>query len=194
MPSSELLIGGALALGLGYLWFRGGEAAAAEVQGPQLPQDQQPPQATTYDPRFLSRPQQMVADKILVASEEASINPAFMLALAVTESSLRPTVVGDDGVSFGLFQIQLGTARDHRRDVTRDDLLSTDMNISIAMQEMRRLMRVYPGFPLGDYAEAWTLGGRGRFVLGRRNLTKLTRMHQAISDLKLDLLLSEVAT
>lgn len=136
----------------------------------------------------------MVADKILVASEEASINPAFMLALAVTESSLRPTVVGDDGVSFGLFQIQLGTARDHRRDVTRDDLLSTDMNISIAMQEMRRLMRVYPGFPLGDYAEAWTLGGRGRFVLGRRNLTKLTRMHQAISDLKLDLLLSEVAT
>lgn len=194
MPSSELLAGGLLALGLGYLWFRGGEVAAAEFQGPQLPQDQLFPAPVTYDPHILTRTQRMVADKILAASAEAGINPAFMLALALTESSLRPAIVGDDGISFGLFQLQLGTARDHQPNVTQDDLLTTDTNITIAMQEMRRLMRVYPGFALGDYAEAWTLGGRGRFVSGKRNYTKLTRMHSAIADLNLDLSLRETAT
>ena len=136
----------------------------------------------------------MIADKILAAAQRAGINPGFMLALAVTESSLRPTIVGDDGVSFGIFQLQLGTARDHRPDVTPDDLLSTQPNIDIAMLEMRRIMKVYPGFALGDYAEAWTLGGRGRFVTGKRNYTKLTRMYQAIADLNLDLSLKGVAS
>ena len=194
MPSNEIIGGGILALIIGYLWFRGGEAAAAEIQGPQLPQDELFPAPVTYDPHILNRTQRLVADKIMAAASAAGINPAFMLALALTESSLRPAIVGDDGLSLGLFQLQLGTARDHRPNVTQDDLLTTDTNIEIAMLEMRRLMRVYPGFALGDYAEAWTLGGRGRFVTGKRNYTKLTRMHQAIADLNLDLSLKEVAT
>jgi hypothetical protein len=177
-----------------YYWLFGGAASAAELGTPPLPHGSQTPTRETYSPRFLSGAQQLIAEKIWDASERAGINPAFMLALAVTESSLRPTVTGDDGVSLGLFQLQLGTARDHRPNVTAEDLFRTDMNIEIAFLEMRRLMKVYPGFALGDYAEAWTLGGRGRFVTGKRNFTKLTRMYQAIADLDLTLSLKEVAT
>lgn len=188
--------------GVCYLLLRGTEAAAAGIQTPQFPQEPPLPEPVTYDPRYLSKTQQMIAGKILAAAQQAGINPAFMLALAVTESSLRPTAIGDDpnnnkGLdptdSIGLFQINLATARDYRRDITVDDLLKADTNIDLAMLEMRRLMMVYPGFALGDYAEAWTLGGRGRFVTGKRNYTKLTRMYQAIADLNLDLSLKEVA-
>ena len=148
----------------------------------------------SYSPRLLSKAQQLIADKILAAAQGTGINPAFMLALAVTESSLRPTITGDDGISIGLFQLQLGTARDHRPNVSEDDLRKADLNTEIALLEMRRLMMVYPGFPLSDYAEAWTLGGRGHFVKQKRNFAKLTRMYQAIADLDLHLSLKEVAT
>lgn len=195
MPSDNILLVGGIAIVVAAVFLLRRQPATADAQ---VPVDQPdltipPPDRPLYNPTALSMPQRLIANKIIQAAWLAGLNPAFMLALALTESSLRPTIKGDDGLSLGLFQLQLATARDHRPDITEEDLLTTDTNIAIAMAEMKRLMRVYPGFTYGDYAEAWTLGGRGRFVRGRRNMLKITRMHAAITDLELDLFLTEVA-
>lgn len=193
MPSDSILIVGGIAIVAAAVFLLRRQPAtaqaAADLQDLTIP----PPERPLYNPAALSGPQRIIADKIIQAAWLDGLNPAFMLALALTESSLRPTIKGDDGLSLGLFQLQLATARDHRPNLDEQDLLTTDTNIAIAMSEMKRLMRVYPGFTYGDYAEAWTLGGRGRFVRGRRNLTKITRMHEAISTLELDLFLTEIA-
>jgi soluble lytic murein transglycosylase-like protein len=185
-----LLAVGVAVLAAAWLLFRRASPAAADTS-PDLTIP--PIDRPLYSSRALSRPQQLIADKIVNESWLAGLDPAFMLALALTESSLHPTAKGDDGISLGLFQLQLATARDHQRDVTEDDLLRADTNIALAIAEMKRLMKIYPGFSFGDYAEAWTLGGRGRFVRGKRNPLKVQRMREAIDTLDLDLNLNEVA-
>lgn len=192
MQASDLIIAGAVLGIVGAVFLHRRSVEAAEPDAPISPPVPRSEPNAGFSSQSLSRTQRTVAEKIWRASVDAGINPAFMLALALTESSLDPLAKGDDGLSIGLFQLQLGTARDHRPDTIESDLLTTEENIRLALLEMKRLMRVYPGFSFGDYAEAWTLGGRGRFVLNRRNHTKLVRMHEAIATLDLSLLLEEV--
>ena len=189
--SAAVVLGIGLVVGLVVLIAKR-SGATAEPDTSFLRAEPSRPHRPLYSSRALAKPQQLAADLIIERAQAAGINPQFMLALAVTESSLNPVAVGDDNTSFGLFQIQLGTARDHNAGIDMASLLFADVNVDLAMQEMLRLHRVYPGHAYADYAEAWTLGGRGRFVKGRRNPTKITRMHQAIDDLDLDLLLLEV--
>ena len=141
-----------------------------------------------YSSRLLTRSQIEMADLIVERSQAYGLEPAFMLALAVTESSLDPRTIGDDGLSMGLFQL-------HKKFIQATDaeLLNAEFNTDAAMEKMRLLMRSFPGRTYGDYAEAWTLGGAGRFRKGRRNPAKLTNMQRAIEDLRLDLILQEVA-
>jgi hypothetical protein len=192
LQASDLLIAGAVLGIVGAVFLHRRSVLAGEPDAPISPPVPRSEPNAGFSSQSLSRTQRIVAEKIWRASVDAGVNPAFMLALALTESSLNPLAKGDDGLSIGLFQLQLGTARDHRPDTIESDLLTTEENIRLALLEMKRLMRVYPGFSFGDYAEAWTLGGRGRFVRGRRNQTKLVRMHEAISTLDLHLLLEEV--
>lgn len=147
----------------------------------------------TYNAKNLTDSQRDAANIIIDAANAAGLNPNFMLALAVTESSLRPTITGDDGISIGLFQLKLSTARDFDPTVTGDDLLTASVNARIAMQDMAALMIKYPGRSYGGYAEAWTLGGTGRFVRGHRNPLKIQHMQDAIAALGLTLHLNEVA-
>ena len=140
-----------------------------------------------YSPDILTSGQIDMADRIIEASRAAGLNPAFMIALAVTESSLNPKAIGDDGLSVGLFQL-------NKRFITAsmEELLDADFNISAAMEKMALLIRSFPGNTFGDYAEAWTLGGAGRFRRMRRNPRKLTDMEEAIRDLTLTLSLREI--
>lgn len=146
-----------------------------------------------YSPSRLTPRQRIMADLIVSAARRAGQNPAFMLALAVTESSLNPSAIGDDGKSIGLFQLLLTTARLNVGAVTADTLLDPETNARIAMLEMGRVIRAYPGHSYGEYAEAWTLGPRGKFELGRRNPNKLVAMERAARDLDLTLNLNERA-
>lgn len=140
-----------------------------------------------YSPTLLTAGQIDMADRIAEASRSAGLDPRFMIALAVTESSLNPAAIGDDGISMGLFQL-------NKRFITASDaeLLNADFNIEAAMEKMNLLIRSFPGHTFGDYAEAWTLGGAGRFRKMRRNPRKLTDMEKAIQDLKLNLNLREI--
>ena len=140
-----------------------------------------------YSKRVLSASQVDMAELIVRTARKAGLDPAFMLALAVTESSLNPSVTGDDGLSIGLFQLNRKF-----QSYTVTQLLEPQLNADAAMVEMLAVMRRFPGHTYGDYAEAWTLGGTGRFKHLKRNLMKLSAMRRAISDLSLNLDLEAV--
>jgi len=143
--------------------------------------------APLYSPDRLMAAQREMADLIIEEARAANVPPAFMLALAVTESSLRPTAIGDDGLSIGLFQMQARTAGQFRPGVSREDLLDPTINARVAMDFARWLHDTWPQRSFGAYAEAWTLGGAGKFNQGKSNPAKLTQLAQAIADLNLDL-------
>jgi soluble lytic murein transglycosylase-like protein len=128
-----------------------------------------------------------MADLIIRSAQRAGVNPAYALALAVTESSLNPEATGDDGLSIGLFQLNRKF-----QSYTITQLLDPHINTDAAMVEILAVMRRFPGHTYGDYAEAWTLGGTGRFTKLRRNPAKVASMRRAISDLSLTLDLDEV--
>ena len=141
----------------------------------------------------LTASQAAAADSIVAAAVASplDINPAFMLALAVTESSLRPSITGDDGISIGLFQLQVRTAKQYEPSVNADDLLDAETNARLAMRYIGELLHDFPGHTWGEYAEAWTLGGHGKFNLKRNNPHKLVAMQSAITFLALPLNLNE---
>lgn len=145
-----------------------------------------------YSKQRLTARQVEVADLIVNACQAAGVKPEFMLALAVTESSLNPAASGDDGKSFGLFQETLATAHMFEPTLNTLDLFDAAINARIGCAYFLFMVQHYPGHSYGDYAEAWTLGLHGRFDLGRRNTVKLANMHRAIADLDLDLSLEEV--
>lgn len=178
MKLSGIIVGGFVALA-GWLAF---------MRGTTMSESAQPAAGSSrmFSTRVLTARQTEMADMIVKAARANGLNPAFMVALAVTESSLDPSAVGDDGISIGLFQLNT-----RFRGEPKAVLLDGAHNADAAMQMMRGLIDGYPGFTYGDYAEAWTLGGAGRFRKGRRNPQKLTDMEEAIRDLSLNLSLRE---
>lgn len=144
--------------------------------------------------KILGLSQQIAADTIVTMAQSAGLNPAFMVALAVTESSLAPKVVGDDGISYGLFQIQLSTARDYEPSVLATDLLRPSVNARIAMAFMRDLIDTYPGHTYAAYAEAWALGGPAKFEHGKQDPQKVIHLQKAVTDLAMVLNVYEVLT
>ena len=144
---------------------------------------------TGYDPMLLDDEQRQAADLIIMKATAAGLDPNFMLALAVTESSLRPAAIGDDGVSVGLFQINTRFSPDY--SIT--DLQDASLNAELAMSMMQSLRAEFPGYTYADYAEAWTLGGNGRFNLLRRNPPKVAALRRAVTDLGLNLDINGVA-
>ena len=172
----------AVLLGVGFwLWLArraGADVVELSMEGPVALTEQQ---------------KQMVA-LISAKADAALLNPSFMVALAVTESSLNPQALGDDGKSAGLFQLTLNTVHYWSPDATLPELFDPDANANWAMLDMRKYLTDFPGHTYGDYAEAWTLGLTGRFRLGHRNPQKVQHMAQAVRDLGLTLNLDEVPT
>lgn len=187
MNNGVIIVGGIVALVAVGLYLREKNAMAEESlsnNGDGLPA---PKAAQLYSGRLLNAGQKSMADLIVRESTRAGLDPAFMIALALTESSLNPKAIGDDGLSFGLFQL-------HKNFISASqaELLDAGFNTDAAMEKMGLLLRSFPGHSFADYAEAWTLGGSGRFKKGRRNPTKVINMQNAVDDLGLTLNLAEV--
>lgn len=155
---------------------------------------QPPPPAPFYAAGRLNAKQRDAADIIIEAAQAAGMNPAFMIALAVTESSLGLFESGDAGKSLGLFQLKLATARDYEPTITTGELFDATINARIAMKHLGSLMRQFPGGTAADYAQAWALGGDGYFKQGKRLPAKVNALDRAILDLNLDLSINEVLT
>lgn len=184
--NTAVVVGGIFAAVAITLYLRE-KHAMAEERPLDMPQEPRSAERPIYSSRLLTANQRMMADLIARDALRAGLNPAFMIALAVTESSLEPSRIGDDGWSYGLFQL-------HRKFISASEteLLDAGFNSEAAMEKMGLLLRSFPGHSYGDYAEAWTLGGAGRFKKMRRNPAKWTNMQKAIDDLNLDLFLTEI--
>jgi hypothetical protein len=180
-----LTVAGAIAAIWAVSRMRRETSEIAKNRPPQLPQNMRSSARPIYSKRLLSTEQIAMADLIVDAANAAGVNAPFMLALAVTESSLNPRAVGDDGLSVGLFQL-------NKKFIQASDaeLKDPDFNTDAAMNKMALLMRSFPGNSYGDYAEAWALGGARRFRKMRRLPDKLTNMATAIEDLQLTLSLT----
>jgi len=155
---------------------------------------QPPPPAPFYAAGKLNAKQRDAADIIIQQAQLAGVKPAFMIALAVTESSLGLFDSGDAGKSLGLFQIKLATARDYAPTITTGELLDNRINAGIAMKHLRGLMRQFPGGTAADYAQAWARGGAGYFTQGRTFPEKVLALQNAIAFLDLPLTVHEVLT
>ena len=80
----------------------------------------------------------------------------IMLSLIRTESGGNPTAVGDSGRARGLMQIWVSTAREYD-EVTAEQLLDPETNISVSFQHFHRLLKKYRGnLALALYA--WNRG------------------------------------
>lgn len=152
-------------------------------EGPTSAMGEPEIEAPVFSSSRLTKGQTAMAALIVRTAQEFALDPAFMVALAVTESSLNPNAKGDNGDSLGLFQL----SRKWHADMTETDLLDPGSNASRAMVDMITLTRRHPGHSYGDYAEAWMLGGAGRFSKGRRSPAKVRSMQRAIADLELSL-------
>jgi hypothetical protein len=139
--------------------------------------------AMMYNTAILTPLQQQNAALIDQAAQANGLNSAFMIALSVTESSLGLKTVGDDGVSIGLFQINLN----YQPGETAAALQDPAHNADVAMGLMNALIAQYPGHTYMDYAVAWSTGGRGEFVSHHYNPAKVAAMARAVADLQLDL-------
>lgn len=181
-----LTVAGVLAAIWAVSRMRGETDAIAKNRPPQLPQDTRSSTRPIYSKHVLTTEQIAMADLIIERANAAGISAPFMLALAVTESSLNPRAVGDDGLSIGLFQLNTRFIQ-----ATDAELKDPDFNADAAMEKMALLMRSFPDNSYGDYAEAWALGGAGRFRKMRRLPAKLENMATAIEDLQLSLSLTE---
>jgi hypothetical protein len=184
MNTSTLVVGAA---GLGLVFWllskKGNIAMGSPSTGTPAAENTQ----RIFSTGRLTRTQIEMGDLITDKARAAGLNPAFMIALAVTESSLDPRSTGDDGLSLGLFQL-------NKKFIvaTDQELLDADFNAESAMEKMNLLLRSFPGHTYGDYAEAWALGGAGRFRRMRRLPAKLANMENAVRDLSLSLSLQEV--
>ena len=186
MQMFALIVGVAVILAIA-LQRKEGQAAQT------TPDAAQPlPPAPFYAAGRLSAKQRAAADIIIDAARAAGVNPSFMLALAVTESSLRPDITGDDTKSIGLFQLQVATARDYEPTITTGELFDAAINARIAMKHVKMLLTRWPGGTAADYAQAWALGGAGHFDKGRTLPAKVSALDRAILDLNLNLTINEV--
>lgn len=51
-----------------------------------------------------------IADQIAAEAQRQGVDPSLAIEVAMNESSLNPSAIGDDGKSIGLFQLQASTA------------------------------------------------------------------------------------
>lgn len=102
------------------------------------------------------------------------VHPAWLVATAFVESSFRPTVMGDQGTSFGLCQLKARTARAAWPAVTRSDLLDPTRNLVVAGAVYRRIIAKYGReraqrvYGCGVYCVGVTKGARAKMVWFKR--------------------------
>ncbi len=89
-------------------------------------------------------------DVIASASKQYGVEPALIKGVIATESSWKPNVIGDDGKSFGLMQVQLTTAREVAVNpaLTSRQLLDPTVNVLIGTKYLADRLRRF-GMPAG---------------------------------------------
>lgn len=103
-----------------------------------------------------------LARRIYDAAVTAGIEPELGFRLVRVESVFDPRAVSPVG-ALGLTQLMLGTAREFEPNVTREQLLTPDVNLRIGFRYLRALIREYKG----DLKLALLVYNRGPAAVGR---------------------------
>jgi hypothetical protein len=91
--------------------------------------------------------------------EKHNIAPAIVIAMIERESSFREKVVGDNGDSLGLMQIQTKWHKERMEKLGCTDLLNPHENIMVGIDFLAELLERYEG----DVTKALTAYNSGKF-------------------------------
>lgn len=80
-------------------------------------------------------------DHIFSECEKYGIDPAIIIAMIYRESSYRENVVGDNGNSFGLMQINAKWHEDRMKKLGVTDLLDPYQNVTVGINYLAELYR-----------------------------------------------------
>lgn len=114
----------------------------------------------TYSTKYRIKPD--LARHIYDAATKAGIEPELGFRLIRVESVFDERAVSSAG-ALGLTQLMLGTAREFEPNVTRDELLTAEVNLRIGFRYLRGLIRDYKG----DLKIALLVYNRGPTAVGR---------------------------
>ncbi len=95
---------------------------------------------------------------IIRTCEELSIDPAIIMAMIDQESDFRADVIGDDGASVGLMQIQERWHRERMERLGAFDLTNPYQNAAVGIDFMAELLNKYP---LEEALTAYNSGSPG---------------------------------
>lgn len=114
----------------------------------------------TYSTKYRIKPE--LARRIYDAATVAGLEHELAFRLVRVESVFDPQAVSPVG-ALGLTQLMLGTAREFEPNVTREQLLTPDVNLRIGFRYLRGLIREYKG----DLKLALLVYNRGPTAVGR---------------------------
>jgi Transglycosylase SLT domain len=114
----------------------------------------------TYSSKYRIKPD--LSRRIYDAATVAGLEPELAFRLVRVESVFDPQAVSPVG-ALGLTQLMLGTARQFEPNVTREELLTPDVNLRIGFKYLRGLIREYKG----DLKLALLVYNRGPTAVGR---------------------------
>jgi len=94
----------------------------------------------SVDAVFTGKPASNTFDPLFVRHSK---NPKIAKAVAMVESDLNPSAIGDAGKAFGLMQIWYPTAQGHGYEGVPYGLLEPEVNIFYASKELDHLIETY---------------------------------------------------
>ena len=96
---------------------------------------------------------------IIRTAEEYGIDPAIIFAIAYRESTFNASIIGDNGNSLGLMQVQPYWHGERMTRLGCTDLLDPFQNVTVAVDYLAELLGWYGG----DMAKALTAYNRGSY-------------------------------
>jgi peptidoglycan hydrolase-like protein with peptidoglycan-binding domain len=88
---------------------------------------------------------------IIDSARRHGVDPYLAVAIATVESRLDPHAVGDNGTSFGLFQLHKGG---ELGDLTPEEAKDPRTNADVALTEVARVLHAHPLWSPGEIAAA----------------------------------------
>lgn len=96
---------------------------------------------------------------IISEAESYGIDPAIVFAIAYRESTFNASIIGDNGSSLGLMQVQPYWHSERMERLGCTDLLDPFQNVTVAIDYLSEMLSWYGG----DMAKALTAYNRGSY-------------------------------
>ena len=94
---------------------------------------------------------------IVKVARSLGLDPVLALAAAETESEFNPQAVGDNGTSFGLFQLHQGGELDSLKGSLAEQkkqAFDPETNARVALAEFQKVVKAHPDWTPGQVAAA----------------------------------------